>query len=791
MECRIQLVALCAGFGSLFHKQEQDEAARGLIDQAAHSWKEPLPLSSSSSIALCQLSEALGRLRQLSSDLGDRKNSRAAGQAAVRAMEKAYEKVPTSKHVQEYLGNAYHKLADVYWTSGDSDDLPNAESLYLKAIRLREPLLKENPSSEFIRTELTYSFTHLGQTLRKLDRPKEAQAALLKAVGIWTSGIGDLPKSKWEIATFSATTKELIDVSLLTTNGDDNQSVYSSTIATWRKLFEDYPAETGYRVAFAGLCGNLAKKYRTNASHTQAKQLAEISRVVCHKLTPLEDVSANVTLARSQRNLAWDLMNLGQTQVAEEISRQSVDTADRALRRAPDSVECLATHAWALQELGNVLQKTESKASSAKVLRDAMMQWEKVLQLSSGNPTYLEQYGNSVKFFAEVSCVLGKWNEEGESILPRALKVTGEATNAWRSLPSTEGGKEYIATCRSLADAIGRLDHPEQIKHSMSEMLNRLSDKATTFEIDKGALDLAYSIHLAFHHVGVGIVYARLGMMDDATKAFAAALDVVETIPDSNITTAAEVTVIDDICTATLAAASDSLPSIYERSQRIRIKRLNGKSLRKYPIAQFRLAWAYDALAVVMRKQHSFEGAERCYRLAISLREHLVSADYPEVAMQDHRQVLGETWRRLAWVLAEAGRLDDSVEAIRKSVEILPDSALYQACHAGLLLLDDRVNEYEHVCEKLVARFGHSTNPAELAYTARAWTLKADASGQDTTVELARSVLAKQDVFWISYVVGRVLYPLSITKRHVNNLKRASAWTRILVSSIGWGYHLP
>ncbi len=699
IESRIRLVAACAGFGSICHKQGRDDDAMTLVDQASHAWLEPLPFDSSSEIALSRLGEQLGRLRQLCRDLGDTENCRAAGHIAVQAMEVAHQKAPDSKRARVGLATAYHKLADVYRSSGDENDLPKAEPLYLQAIRLRDPLVKENPTDEPQRTELTWSYINLGKTLRETGRLEEAQAAILDAVGLWTTGSGELPRSEWAAKTFGEATMELFDLTPVTSEDLEEKSVYANTIATWEKIFEEHPKEIAYRIAFSNECAGLAEKHRAEISPEKARQLAEMSQIAWHNLPPLDDVSAIERLAPSQRYLGWQLMHLGRTREAEEMIRLSLESAERALTKTPSSVDCLASRAWSMQELGNVL-KAEKPVDSLKALREAMRQWEEVLKKSPDDSRYREQYGNTLRRL----CAIGSWNEADEAY-QKAIELA-----------------EHLATTQP-----DRLD--------MQWELARLSGDYSGFLVEAGRGEEAVG---TFRQAMEIMNSATVELMQDPKNRAAYGSAWLQL--QSRFDHFGQDEVAEQALTKLIQIGEGFLA---ESPQAVTNREFYGHVLSR--LANARTSTGQDKEAIDL------------WRKILPIWEALAKECPDKV---QYRNCGTGASAKLVDKLYRIGEIEDALEVVVRALEVNPDNSGLALVQIEILLWAERMDDYRSAIAAMIDLFGESARTVDLILLAKACALDASmANDPAIALKLARRATTDDpESAWMANILGLALY---------------------------------
>jgi serine/threonine-protein kinase len=315
--------------------------------------------------------------------------------------------------------------------------LPQAEEAFREALNLYRRLEHENPGELSYAARQAAVWNDLGNVLRELGRPREADAALERALRLSGRGTGDAnrPPREASLAAAMARMNQALNRELsgdldgavagyrevlaglaaaenapavseadlallakcrsnlgsaLNTQGHNRQAAEQlvTAVASWRLLCTHFPRQPEYRSGLAKALHNLGSAREGLGEFAEAearfREAAEVEKKLADEYAGVPEYQAD--LANHLDRLATRQLRSGRLREAESSYRGAVTAAARAARDRPQAAELRAQEASVREHLAVCLAMARRFADAEPALREALDAWRSLVHDVSQNP---------------------------------------------------------------------------------------------------------------------------------------------------------------------------------------------------------------------------------------------------------------------------------------------------------------------------------------------------------------------------------------------------------------------
>ena len=307
------------------------------------------------------------------------------------------------------LGLATYRLAQI---TGDIDSEKKATELYADAIKDFDKLPAAEQASAEIRSDRATSWHHLGRLLRKTDQIPQSEEAYGKALAIWEQLTKDSPKDERAQAGLARTQLGLGNVYQINTKLDLAQKAYQQSLDNRVALANAHPKVPEYQRDLATSYNNLAivlqrqpgkkadaeKAYRT--ALTLQKQLADDAPTISQYQNDLARTNLNLARLTAQGNPP-----------PEKEYQEAVRIWQALVDRHPAVTEFNVNLGYAYTELARIYERTADLKKAAEVRQQALTMRRKLAEAHQGVPSYQGDVASSLVAVGDIAVKSGKLDQ--------------------------------------------------------------------------------------------------------------------------------------------------------------------------------------------------------------------------------------------------------------------------------------------------------------------------------------------------------------------------------------------
>jgi serine/threonine protein kinase/tetratricopeptide (TPR) repeat protein len=345
--------------------------------------------------------------------------------SAVPFLQKLTEQKSDDPEVEAGRGRAYLRLAFLRLEMGENEaGIENSEAAQVIFARLADKF----PDVPEYRQKLATSDDYLGQSLMRLGKDKEAEAAFRRAIGVQEkladrfpnkpeyrlelsnslSFLGSLLQSPGRLEEREAAHRRALDIreklvadfmavqeyghalaqshnnlgNLLQDQGkhEEAEAAYRRAIGIREKLADEFPNEPEYRRDLAKHLYNLGNTLRRLNKREVAEATYRRALAIWEKLAKEFPTVPEYRqgVARSHNSLAASLQEQGKGQAAEAAHRRALDVQEKLVADFPTVPDYRDELAQTLNSLGIVLSNWGEREKAEAAYRQALTAWEEL-----------------------------------------------------------------------------------------------------------------------------------------------------------------------------------------------------------------------------------------------------------------------------------------------------------------------------------------------------------------------------------------------------------------------------